>query len=100
MKDDIALRAVSQILVTQCPEYHKNGYCCFNRQTSFNDEEIENIMREAMMTQLTDSIEKIIQSMRKQLNDLQFGNIEFVIINGRVDRVELKQSIKTNKNKG
>lgn len=52
------------------------------------------------MTQLTDSIEEIIQSMREQFNDLQFGNIEFVIINGRVDRVDVKQSIKTNKNKG
>lgn len=53
-----------------------------------------------MTTELANNIEKVIQSMKEQLNGLQFGNIEFVIINGRVDRVDIKQSIKTEKSKG
>ncbi len=52
-----------------------------------------------MTTELANDIEKLLKSMKEQLNGLQFGNVEFVIINGRVDRVDIKQSIKTEKKK-
>jgi hypothetical protein len=61
---------------------------------------VEFISCGVMTTELANNIEKVIQSMKEQLNGLQFGNIEFVIINGRVDRVDIKQSIKTEKSKG
>jgi hypothetical protein len=42
-------------------------------------------------------VESILKQVKEQLNSLQFGNIDFVINNGAVIRVDIKNSIKPEK---
>ncbi|SFM21786.1 DUF2292 domain-containing protein [Pelosinus propionicus] len=48
------------------------------------------------MTLSNDLIQQIIKS-KDQLNSLKFGNVDFIIQNGEVTRVDIRQSIRPEK---
>lgn len=50
---------------------------------------------------LSNDINKTCQSIKEKLDTLQYGSVEIIIIGGKVDRIEIRDSIKIkNKEKG
>lgn len=43
-------------------------------------------------------VESLLKEIKSQINALQFGNIDFIIHNGMVIRVDIRNSIKSNIN--
>ena len=46
---------------------------------------------------LSNEITKQIQKVQDQLNAMKFGNVDFIIQNGEVTRVDIRQSIRPEK---
>lgn len=46
---------------------------------------------------LSDEIAKQVGKIESQLNSMKFGNIDFIIQNGEVTRVDIRQSIRPEK---
>ena len=46
---------------------------------------------------LSDEITKQVGKIENQLNSMKFGNVDFIIQNGEVTRVDIRQSIRPEK---
>lgn len=44
---------------------------------------------------ITQQIEQLLDGIKEQSNSLHFGNIDFIIINNNITRVDIRSSIKT-----